>query len=135
MTSREASEHAADRFNAHDLEGIAEVLADDVVFEVPGGTGGQGKTACIEFYRRWLADFPDAHVEVHDRHMLGEIAVEQGTFSGTQAAIPPVGRRVTLDYVQVLRAREGKHVSLNLTFDRLLMLEQLGLAAEPEPAQ
>ena len=34
-----------------------------------------------------------------------------------------------MHYVQVLRFRDGKHVSFNLMFDRLLMLEQLGLAA------
>jgi hypothetical protein len=34
---------------------------------------------------------------------------------------------VRLDYIQVLRFRDGTHVSFNLTFDRLTMLEQLGL--------
>ena len=43
----------------------------------------------------------------------------------------PGGRRVTLDYVHVLRFRDGKHVSFNLMFDRLRMLEQLGLVPAP----
>jgi hypothetical protein len=34
----------------------------------------------------------------------------------------------------VLRFRDGKHVSFNLMFDRLLMLEQLGLIPEPASA-
>jgi hypothetical protein len=37
------------------------------------------------------------------------------------------GRAVRVEYIQVLRFRDGKHVSFNLMFDRLLMLEQLGL--------
>jgi ketosteroid isomerase-like protein len=41
--------------------------------------------------------------------------------------IPPTGRSVEVDYIQVLRFRDGKHVSFNLMFDRLTMLEQLGL--------
>jgi ketosteroid isomerase-like protein len=41
--------------------------------------------------------------------------------------IPPTGRAVAVDYIQVLRFRDGKHTSFNLMFDRLLMLEQLGL--------
>jgi ketosteroid isomerase-like protein len=45
--------------------------------------------------------------------------------------IPPTGRSVRLDYIQVLRFRNGKHVSFNLMFDRLLMLEQLGLIPAP----
>ena len=39
----------------------------------------------------------------------------------------PTGRPVAVEYIQVLRFRDGKHISFNLMFDRLLMLEQLGL--------
>jgi hypothetical protein len=35
----------------------------------------------------------------------------------------------------VLRFRDGKHVSFNLMFDRLSMLEQLGLIAASAPAE
>jgi hypothetical protein len=45
--------------------------------------------------------------------------------------IPPTGRSVALDYIQVLRFRDGTHVSFHLMFDRLLMLEQLGLTPAP----
>jgi ketosteroid isomerase-like protein len=45
--------------------------------------------------------------------------------------IPPTGRAVDLDYIQVLRFRDGRHVSFHLMFDRLLMLEQLGLVPAP----
>ena len=45
--------------------------------------------------------------------------------------VPPTGRSVTLGYIQVLRFRNGKHVSFNLMFDRLEMVEQLGLIPAP----
>ena len=92
MSTREAFERGTDTFNAHDIDGFAEVLADDVVFTAPGGMRGEGKDACVEFYAR---------------------------------------RSVNLDYIQVLRFREGKHVSFNLMFDRLQMVEQLGLIPAP----
>jgi ketosteroid isomerase-like protein len=41
------------------------------------------------------------------------------------------GRAVAVDYIHVLRFRDGKHVSFNLIFDRLAMLEQLGLIPAP----
>ena len=44
-----------------------------------------------------------------------------------QGDVAPTGRAVRLDYLQVLRFRDGRHVSFNLMFDRLLMLEQFGL--------
>ena len=142
MTTREAFEKGTDTFNAHDIDAFAEVLADDVIFVAPGGMRGEGKPACAEFYGGWLAAFPDAHVEVHDLHIIDDVAVEEGTFTGTQDGvlhgptgdIPPTGRVVSLDYIQVLRFRDGKHVSFNLMFDRLLMLEQLGLIPTPASA-
>ena len=142
MTAREAFEKGTATFNAHDLDGFAEVLADDVFFKAPGGAHGKGKAACAAFFGRWFAAFSDAHVEVHAVHIVDNVAVEEGTFTGTQSGvlhgpmgdIPPTGRSVEVDYVQVLRFHDGKHVSFNLLFDRLSMLEQLGLALAPAEA-
>ena len=50
-----------------------------------------------------------------------------GVLHGPMGDIPPTGRSVEVNYIQVLRFRDGKHVSFNLMFDRLTMLEQLGL--------
>jgi len=73
---------------------------------------------------------------VHALHVAGDVAVEEGTFTGTHRGtlrspagdIPPTGRPVTVPYIQVLRFRDGRHASFNLMYDRLLMLEHLGLA-------
>jgi ketosteroid isomerase-like protein len=115
------------------------VLADDVVFSAPGGMRGEGKEACVDFYASWFGAFSDAHVEVDDVQIDDEVAVEEGTFTGTHDGIlrtpagdlQPTGSPVSLDYIQVLRFRDGKHVSFNLMFDRLLMLEQLGVIPAP----
>lgn len=134
MTTREAFERGTETFNAHDLDGFADVLADDVVYRAPG-TEGAGKAACLEFYGSWIRAFPDAHVEVKRNYILDDVVVEEGTFTGTHNGvlpspagdIPPTGRPVRSDYVHVLRIRDGKHVSMDLMFDRLQMLEQLSL--------
>ncbi|MBV9082013.1 MAG: ester cyclase [Acidobacteriaceae bacterium] len=138
MTAREAFERGTGTFNADDIDGFAEVIGDDVVFEAAGGVRGNGKPACVEFFGSWFDAFPDAHVDVHGVHIIDDVAVEEGTFTGTHngalktptGEVPPTGRRVTIPYIQVLRFRDGKHVSFNLMFDRLSMLEQLGLIPE-----
>jgi len=142
MTVREAFEKGTDTFNAHDIDGFTSVLADDVVYQAPGGISGQGKAACAQFFAGWWDAFPDAHIDVHAVHIAGDIAVEEGTFTGTHHGtlhspagdIAPTGRQVAVDYIHVLRYRDGKHASFNLLFDRLAMLEQLGLLPAPAPA-
>ena len=142
MTAREAFEKGTATFNAHDLDGFAQVLTDDVVFKAPGGMHGEGQLACAAFFGSWFAAFPNARVEVKAVHIVDDVVVEEGTFVGTQNGIlhgpmgdiPPTGRSVEVDYIQVLRFRDGNHVSFNLMFDRLMMLEQLGLVPTPAAA-
>ena len=142
MTVREAFERGTETFNAHDIDGFAAALADDVVFAAPGGMRGKGREACAAFFGGWFAAFPDAHVDVHDLHIVDDVAVEEGTFTGTHDGVlhtptgdvPPTGRAIRMPYLQVLRFRDGKHSSFNLVFDRLEMLEQLGLVPAPSVA-
>jgi steroid delta-isomerase-like uncharacterized protein len=142
MTVREAFDQHTEAFNSHDIDGFAGTLADDVVFRAPGGMAGEEKAACVQFFGGWLAAFPDAHAEVHDLHIAGDVAVEEGKFTGTHHGIlhspdgdvPATGRPVAVDYIQVLRFRDGRFVSFNLMYDQLALLEQLGLIPAQQPA-
>jgi predicted ester cyclase len=95
-----------------------------------------------KFFAGWFAAFPDAQVQVHALHIAGDVAVEEGTFTGTHNGvlrspagdITPTSRPVTVDYIQVLGIRDGRHVSFNLMYDRLLLLEQLALSPAPATA-
>ena len=97
------------------------------------------KAGLVEFYGGWLRAFPDAHIDVSDVYFVDDIAVEEGTFSGTHDGVlhtpsedvPPIGRAISVPYIHVLRYRDGLHVAFNLVFDRLLMLKQLGLVPAP----
>jgi steroid delta-isomerase-like uncharacterized protein len=139
-TTRAVFEAGTEAFNAHDIDAFAALLTDDVVFDVPGGEPQSGKAACAAFYRGWIDAFPDAHGDVDAVHVVdADLIVEEGTFRGRHdgvlhtpsGAIPPTGNAVRIPYVHVLRFRDGKHAALGLMFDRLLMLEQLGLVPTP----
>lgn len=141
MTVREAFDKWTEAFNAHDVGKFAGMLADDVVFHAPGGINGEGKDACAQYCAGWFGGFPDAHAEVKAVHITGDVAVEEGTFTGTHDGvlhtpdgdIPPTGRRVTADYIQVNRFRDGKNTYSNLMYDQLEMLAQLGLTPATAP--
>jgi ketosteroid isomerase-like protein len=121
-TSQLAYETATDAFNARDLDRFADAVADDVAF--------RGKTACVAFYRRLFDALTDARFATHDVHIVDDVSVEEGTFTGTHTGIARTGRAVALDYVPVLRSKDGKQLSTSLMLDRLLMLEQLGLTGD-----
>jgi SnoaL-like domain len=50
---------------------------------------GKGKAACVAFCGSWFDAFPDARVEVHGVHIIGDLAVEEGTFTGQSTASFP----------------------------------------------
>jgi ketosteroid isomerase-like protein len=134
-TIREAFDMSTTAFNAHDIDGMADLVADDAVFRAPGGMTGAGKQACTEFFADWLTAFPDARVAVRDVYIGDDIAIEEGTFAGTHEGslhtpageVPATWNRVAVDYVQTIRFRDGKQIAFDLMYDRLELLEQLGL--------
>ncbi|HKD87806.1 MAG TPA: ester cyclase [Streptosporangiaceae bacterium] len=136
MTIREIFDKSTTAFNAHDMAGFADLIADDAVVRAPGGLSGTGKQACLQFFEGWLTAFPDARVAVRDLYICGDVAVEDGTFTGTHTGIlqspagdvPPTGSKVSVDYLQTIRHRDGKQAAFDLMYDRLQLLEQLGLS-------
>ena len=114
------------------------------VFQAPGGMRGQGKPGCVEVLRRLVVCFPPMgmsrsiaftfhrrDVAVRGRHIRWHPPA--ACFTPRQATSLQAAAGSSLDYIQVLRFRDGKHVSFNLMFDRLLMLEQLGLMPASAP--
>jgi len=61
--------------------------------------------------------------------------IGRGTQTGPLAtpggAIPPTGRRVEIQFAQILTFRDGKIARARLYFDAAGMLQQLGLSAAP----
>jgi len=95
------------------------------------------------FYKSWIAAFPDAKVEVKAVTSTDNQAIEEGVFTGTHCDafhgpdghIPPTGRKVHVEYIQVLRYQGDMVSAFNPMFDRLDMMEQLGLAPAQEGSE
>jgi predicted ester cyclase len=139
---RKVFDEGVSAFNRHDMDAFTGPMADDVRIAAPGAGEIQGKVAARGFYRSWIDAFPDCRVEIDAVHVLEDTAIEEGHFVGTHRAtlrlpdgdIPATGRSVRVDYMQVVRFRGDEISSFHLVFDRMEMLEQLGLGAEEEPA-
>ena len=94
-----------------------------------------GVPADTEGGRMWLSTFadayPDAEFTIDDMIAEGDRVVTKKSFSGTHTSdfggIPATGKRVTLQYVDIMRVRKGKIVEHWLSMDQLSWLQQLGV--------
>ena len=84
------------------------------------------------FLSAFLNAFPDSRFTIDDMIAEGDRVATKKTFTGTHTAdfgeIPATGRRVTLQYVDIMRLRNGRIVEHWLSMDQLSFLQQLGVA-------
>ena len=83
------------------------------------------------FLGAFLNAFPDCHVTIDDMIAEGDRVVTKKTFTGTHTAelngIPPTGKRVSIQYVDILRLRDGKIIEHWLSMDQMNFMQQLGV--------
>ena len=79
----------------------------------------------------FLGAFPDCQFTVDDMICEGDQVVTKKTFTGTHTAdfngIPPTCKRVTLQFADIMRVRDGKIVEHWNVIDQMSFMQQLGL--------
>lgn len=129
-----------DAFHARDLDGIAAHWADDIVYEAPG-ISLKGIAARRAAEQVWLDAFPDARVSVRSHRIDGDNIIIESTVRGTHAGslnaggmtIPPTGKTISGEYAVFLQFRDGKIVKQRIYFDRLKLMQDIGLIPSQEP--
>jgi predicted ester cyclase len=129
-------------FNERDVAGLIDLYTDDAESIGPGGMVAKGKAEIRKLLEGWLQGFPDARIHDHNVIVGGNTVVTEGVFRGTHTGIfptpmgdiPPTGRSVEGPYVDVFEFEGDKVKSDRLTFDRMQLMEQLGLAPTPAAA-
>jgi steroid delta-isomerase-like uncharacterized protein len=127
-----------DLINAGDVDGFGALLADDFVEheETPGL--GPTKAGVMEFFRLYIAAFPDLRFDPEDVLASGDKVVGRvrvtGTHRGEFIGIPATGKSIDVQAVDIVRfgddglAREHWGV-----FDALAMMQQLGVVPDGAP--
>ncbi len=140
MTSvREVFKEGERAFNAHDIDAVMALSSRDSEFSGPGGMELKGVDAIREMTNAWLQGFPDAKVHTDNVIEAGDTIVQEGVFVGTHTGvfptpmgdIPPTGKRVQGRFSDVYVIRDGKIISDHRYFDRMDLMEQLGLIPTP----
>ena len=75
--------------------------------------------------------FPDSRVTIDDMIAEGDQVVTKKTFTGTHTAdfagIPATGNKVELQFVDIMRVRDGRIVEHWNCIDQLSFMQQLGV--------
>ena len=124
-----------DMINAGDVEGFGSVLADDFVEheETPGLA--PTKEGVKEFFRMYLAAFPDLRFHAEDILACDDKVVGRARVTGMHQAeflgIPPTGRSVNVQLIDIIRFGEDglAHEHWGVV-DAMSMMQQLGVAPE-----
>ncbi|SRR6266566_1721300 len=127
--------------NAHDLNPIGDMYADDAELTWPGMPTFKGRQAVVEFYAHMFGAFPDLHVTLERIVEQDGVAAVEYEAGGTNSGplpipggqlLPPTQRRMAVHATSVGTVdHEGRIKIQHEYFDQLDVLTQLGILAVP----
>jgi steroid delta-isomerase-like uncharacterized protein len=133
MNAIEVVQNNNKAYNAHDADAFAATYAEGASYSNPrAGKGLTGKTI-VNYAKAVWAAYPDASVELITVGDTGGglVALQwvlRGTNTGTLPdGTPATGRTVTLPGATFTQVERDKIRSEEIYFDRLNLIEQLGL--------
>jgi predicted ester cyclase len=108
------------------LAAIDDYLAPEFVDHSPApGLPGNREGVRALFSALWAA-FPDLQATIHDQVAEGDKVATRKTLSGTHEGpllgLPPTGRRVSFDVIDIVRLAEGKMLERWCVVDQLALV-------------
>lgn len=142
MNNVELVKRGIDAFNKQDWPAVLQLSASNLEVYSTGGMHYTNLKDIEQFTRNWWIAFPDAKVEIQNLYCDGDVVIEYGIFNGTHKGvfqtpmgdIPATGKTARGEYIQFHHIRDGKVCKQQLFFDRMLLMEQLGLVPQPAVA-
>jgi steroid delta-isomerase-like uncharacterized protein len=126
-----------DEYQTGGDESVAdEILAGDFVDHSPFGPFASDREGVKQLFATLRGAFSDLRVEIQDQFSQGDKVVTRKTFHGTNdgefMGMPPTGKQVSFDVIDILRLRDGQFVEHWNVVDAMGLMQQLG--AVPAPA-
>ncbi|NKX56353.1 ester cyclase [Arthrobacter mobilis] len=140
--AREVMDRMTAAMTSNDTAALAACYAEDAVASAPDQSEIKGREAISSYLSQMGQAFPDAAYEPMDMHEAGNVAIDEGYFTGTNTGelqlptgeiVPPTGRQIRLRTCDVARVEGGVITSHHFYWDQMEFLEQLGLFPEPDP--
>ena len=121
--------------NAADWAAYQDLFTDDASLEAPGGATGSGPAAMVAFDQIWKTAAPDFTVTPLSQVAAGTgvssenlaRGIQTGPLATPAGVIPATGLEIAGKYVGVFEIRGGRIAAQRIYFDRLAIVEQLGM--------
>ena len=114
---------------------LKDLLSDDFVSHHFPAPGNNDKMAFTEGMKGLFAGFPDIKVTRVEQHEVGDkvytYAFWEATHTGNFMGIPPTGKKVHVEYMDIWRAKDGKIVENWVVMDIMGLMIQLGVVPPP----
>lgn len=124
-----------DLINTKEVDRISEVLAADFVEREATPGLAPTREGVMEFFRMYVAAFPDLRFEAQDVLSSGDKVVARarvtGTHRGEFMGMPATGKSVDVQLIDIIRfGDDGLAHEHWGVFDALTMMQQLGVVPE-----
>ena len=137
--AREVMDRLSAAVIGHDFDGVAACYAENAVVVTPDQGPVEGREAIVDYFRQQSIVFPDSGYETLQKHEAGNVAIDEGYFTGTHSVplpmpsgetVPPTGKRVKIRACDLATVESGVITVHHLYFDQMEFLGQLGLLPE-----
>ncbi|MCP5098373.1 MAG: ester cyclase [Chloroflexi bacterium] len=115
--------------NKHKLDVLDEVFSPDMV-DHSHITSPPNRDGTKQMFAMMFSAFPDFTATIQDQVAEGDKVVTRKTFTGTHQGdymgMPPTGKEISFEVIEVVRLVDGKITDHWAVGDMLKMMQQLG---------
>jgi ketosteroid isomerase-like protein len=135
--ARDVMDRATAAMERNDLEGVKALYASDAVAETPDEGTLHGAEAIARWLIKFAEAFPDASFEMINSLEVGDTAIDEGFFIGTNTgplpmpggeSVAPTGNAIRVRSCDMATVKDGVITSHRFYFDPMAFMTQLGLA-------
>jgi ketosteroid isomerase-like protein len=137
--AREVMDRVTAAVFGQDFDAAAACYAENAVAVTPDQGEVRGREAIIGYLKQQVEVFPDAGYEYVQKHESGNVAIDEGYFTGTHTAplplpsgetVAPTGKQIRIRSCDLATVDGGLITQHNFYFDQMEFLEQLGLSQD-----
>jgi steroid delta-isomerase-like uncharacterized protein len=116
----------------HKLMTVDEIMDPNMIEHYGPPSSLNSVEAFKQFFAGFIAAFPDVNAVIHNQVAEGDMVVTHKTFHGTHKGefrgIPPTGKKVAIELIDIFRISRGKLMEHWAVVDWMSVMQQLGIS-------